>query len=226
MTQMIPPAQRYGLTMSAYKEAFPEGPTRVIARKILARELFPESVISSLELYEFLSRDALFNITRGPLLATQLWCSLGEIYISMGRLHQAELCAHEAFLHSELDARIYHLRGLLCERQGRWKAALECYQLGLLMHESIDCRLGCARCYPHLEEQNDGLQLAWHSLLVAVEANGENVSLLRAAAKVAEKLRLDSRAEELYNRALVLEPTDPIVPSKFYIPLVLQSTIQ
>lgn len=224
-TQLIPPAQRYGLTVSAYKESFPDPATRVVTRRLINRELFPESILSTADFFEFLASDAFFFGTRGPLLSTQLWCSLGEIYVALGRLHQAELCAHEAFLHSELDTRIYHLRGLLLERQGRWRAALECHQMGLQIHESVDCRLGCARCYLHMEDQDDGLQLAWHTLLVALERHPECVTVLKTAAEVARRLDLETRAGELYAHALSLEKTDPIVPSAFYIPLVLRTSL-
>lgn len=210
------------LTISAYHDSFPCSPAQVVVDKLSpGQPCFPEEFLPSQDILRLLQVKALsFPEDKSPLLAVQLWCILGEIYLVQGKSHLADLCVHEAFLHSELDSRVYALQGALQEAQERWPQALECYQLGLQMSESVACRLGCARAFMQMESLPHRLQLAWHSLLQARNNEPGDLASLMMAVDVATQMNLETLVAQLFEDARKREGCEPVIPFSFVTDLV------
>lgn len=226
---VIPPAQKYDLTMTIYKKLFPLSASEIMAQKLAGEtQLMPSSFIPAADVLRLMASRALLQPTPSSLLlAKQLWCLLGEIYVAQGKLHQAELCAHEAFLQSELDSRIYALKGLILEQQGRWSDALECYQLGMQMQECSECRLGCARCYLQLDKTPHHLQLAWHAGQRALRVDPGNARALVMVGEIGRKLGgSEPGMVGLHERAIQLEAAEPILPASLLLDLLVASLVQ
>lgn len=215
------------MTMTAYKKFFPVSASTIVAQKLVGKDLMPELFIPATDILSLLGAQSLLAPTSDSvLLAKQLWCLLGEIYVAQDKLHLAELCAHEAFLQSELDSRIYALKGLIFEWQQRWSEALECYQLGMQMQECLECRLGCARCYLQLSSIPHHLQLAWHASQRALRVNPGSKRALTMVAEVGRSLtNLETVVEEMYERAIELESSEPILPASFILELLVVSLV-
>ena len=212
-----------GLTISDYRDAFPNSSSHVLVSKLCRKKLFPEATLSTKDIASFMRTASILTPIHSVLLAQQLWCTLGEIRVADGKLHRAELCGHESFILNELDARAFALKALIQERNGRWSMALECYQLGLQIDgDSPECHLGCARCYQHQESPHNA-HLALHSALKALEGDPENLEALSLAAELSRQLNLDLQATELYTRALDLEEYSPLVSTNSILSMLVTS---
>ncbi|PJF19070.1 hypothetical protein PSACC_01117 [Paramicrosporidium saccamoebae] len=222
-TVVVYPAQRLGLTMTSYKEAFPDRANQVLASKLTRSELFPEAVLPASDVIDYLRTLSILSASHSVLLAQQLWCTLGEIRMVQRKLKLAELCEHEAFVLNELDVGTYVLKGHIQLALDRHSIALQCFQLGLQMDpRNIDCLLGCAQCYLHIESPNQ-LHLALHMATKAMEVDPTNIPALSLCADLSRKLNLDRRAGELYERAMVCEETDSIFPMQSILRLITVS---
>lgn len=188
-------------------------------------DLFPESVMPSVDRLSMMRTEARLLGKKGPLLSCNLWCALGRIYLLQNKLALAELCAHEAFITSELDVETYCLRAEILERQGNWEAATNGYQLSLQTQETVPALLGLAQCQSKVMTDHPRLHLALHAAIRATELDPTNVVALGMAADLAKSLNMDGNAEHYYTKALELEETDPIMPWQTAIDLIICSLI-
>lgn len=212
------------MTLTTYKESFPDSVSQVLGKKLAGKIPFPECFLLAADVnFQMRSQSLLAPYDYPILLAQQLWCILGELHVAQGRLHQAELCEHEAFILNELDSRTFALKGAIQEHYCRLDAARECYQLGMQADgEWVKCLLGEARCLSRLKIPHH-MQLALHAAIRAVDSEPTNVEALTMAADLSRQLNLDLQAAEYYNRAIQLDEAEPIIPITSILALVTTS---